>query len=98
MRQGPTTMPPSAVKGAGTTFSDADGVRMVVGTPIHPIGPDGGTRLIDAGLVTFGNELDVRAHTRVWLWRTSRRTTAPPEALPRRRGQLAIGGAVPGRS
>jgi hypothetical protein len=47
-------------KGAGSAFIDANGVRTVVGTPIHLIGPDGGTRLIDAGLVTFGNELDVR--------------------------------------
>lgn len=47
-------------KGAGTSFIDANGVRTVVGTPIHLIGPDGGTRLLDAGLVTFGNELDVR--------------------------------------
>jgi hypothetical protein len=47
-------------KGAGTTFIDADGIRTVIGTPIHLIGPEGGTRLIDAGLVTFGTELDVR--------------------------------------
>ena len=47
-------------KGAGTTFINADGVRRVTGTPIHLIGPRGGTRLIDAGQVTFGNELDVR--------------------------------------
>jgi hypothetical protein len=47
-------------KGAGTTFIDANGVRTVVGTPIHLIGPNGGTRLIDAGLVTFGDELEVR--------------------------------------
>ena len=47
-------------KGAGTTFIDANGVRTVIGTPIHLIGPNGGTRLIDAGLVTFGNELVVR--------------------------------------
>jgi hypothetical protein len=47
-------------KGAGTTFIDADGVRTVAGTPIHLIGPRGGTRLIDAGLATFGDELDVR--------------------------------------
>ena len=46
-------------KGAGTSFSDANGVRTVVGTPIHLIGPRG-TRLIDAGLVTFADELDVR--------------------------------------
>ena len=47
-------------KGAGTTFIDANGVRTVAGTPIHLIGPRGGTRLIDAGRVTFGNEIDVR--------------------------------------
>ena len=47
-------------KGAGASFIDANGVRTVVGTPIHLIGPDGGTRLLDAGLVTFGNELDIR--------------------------------------
>jgi hypothetical protein len=47
-------------KGAGTTFITPDGVPTVTGTPIHLIGPDGGTRLIDAGRVTFGTELDVR--------------------------------------
>ena len=47
-------------KAGATTHIDADGVRTVTGTPIHLIGPDGGTRLIDAGRVTFGNELDVR--------------------------------------
>jgi hypothetical protein len=41
-------------KGAGTTFIDANGARTVIDTPIHLIGPDGGTRLIDAGVVTFG--------------------------------------------
>jgi hypothetical protein len=47
-------------KGAGTTFITPDGTRTVTGTPIHLIGPDGGTRLLDAGQVTFGTELDVR--------------------------------------
>jgi hypothetical protein len=42
------------------TFVDTNGVRTVVGTPIHLLGPNSGTRLIDAGLVTFGSELDVR--------------------------------------
>ena len=47
-------------KGDGTSFIDAHGIQTVTGTPIHLIGPDGGTRLIDAGRVTFANELDVR--------------------------------------
>ena len=29
--------------GAGTSFIDANGVQTVVGTPIHLIGPNGGT-------------------------------------------------------
>jgi hypothetical protein len=42
------------------TFVDTNGVRTVVGTPIHLLGPNSGIRLIDAGLVTLGSELDVR--------------------------------------
>jgi hypothetical protein len=47
-------------RGAGTTFVAPDGTRTVVGKPIQLIGPHGGVRLLDAGLVTFGNELLVR--------------------------------------
>lgn len=46
-------------KGAGTTHRDADGVETVTGTPIHLIGAHG-TVLLDAGRVTFADELDVR--------------------------------------
>ena len=46
-------------KGAGTSFYTADGIQTVKGTPIHLIS-DRGTILIDAGQVTFGDELDVR--------------------------------------
>lgn len=47
-------------RGAGTSFITADGTRTVVGKPIQLISPDGGVRLLDAGLVTFGDELLVR--------------------------------------
>ena len=50
-------------KGAGTAFTAPDGSRRVVGTPIHLIGPNGGTRLLDAGQVWFdvnGDVADVR--------------------------------------
>jgi hypothetical protein len=47
-------------QGAATTFVTADGTRTVVGKPIQLFGPDGGVRLLDAGLVTFGEELLVR--------------------------------------
>lgn len=40
-------------KGAATSFFAADGSRTTVGTPIHLIGPTGGTTLIDAGRVLF---------------------------------------------
>jgi hypothetical protein len=46
-------------KGAGTTFFSPTGVRRVTGTPIHLIGPTGGTRLLDAGQVTFADELQI---------------------------------------
>jgi hypothetical protein len=46
-------------KGSGTSFYDAAGVQTVAGTPIHLIGSRG-TVLIDAGLVTFADELNVR--------------------------------------
>jgi hypothetical protein len=46
-------------KGAGTSRYDADGTQTVTGTPIHLIS-DHGTVLIDAGRVTFADELDVR--------------------------------------
>jgi hypothetical protein len=47
-------------RGAATTFVTADGTRTVVGKPIQLFGPDGGVLLLDAGLVTFGEELLVR--------------------------------------
>jgi hypothetical protein len=46
-------------KGSGTSFYDAAGVQTVIGTPIHLIGTHG-TVLLDAGLVTFADELDIR--------------------------------------
>lgn len=46
-------------RGAGTSFIAPDGTRTVVGKPIQLIGPDGGIRLLDAGLITFGDELVV---------------------------------------
>jgi hypothetical protein len=47
-------------QGAATTFVTPDGTRTVVGKPIQLFGPDGGVRLLDAGLVTFGEEFLVR--------------------------------------
>ena len=46
-------------KGAGTSHWTPDGVQTVTGTPIHLIS-DQGTVLLDAGRVTFADELDVR--------------------------------------
>lgn len=46
-------------KGAGTSHWTADGIQTVTGTPIHLIS-DQGTVLLDAGRVTFADELDVR--------------------------------------
>ena len=46
-------------KGAGMSFTAPDGSRRVVGMPIHLIGPDGGTRLLDAGQVWFDVNGDV---------------------------------------
>lgn len=47
-------------KGAGTSFYAPDGTQTVVGKPIQLFSPDGGVRLLDAGLVTFADELIVR--------------------------------------
>jgi hypothetical protein len=50
-------------KGAATAFYAADGSWRVVGKPIQLIGPDGGTRLLDAGWISFdadGNVSTVR--------------------------------------
>jgi hypothetical protein len=47
-------------QGAATTFVTPDGTRTVIGKPIQLFGPDGGVRLLDAGLVTFGEGLLVR--------------------------------------
>jgi hypothetical protein len=46
-------------KGAGTSHWTADGIQTVTGTPIHLISRRG-TVLLDAGQVTFADELDVR--------------------------------------
>ena len=46
-------------KGAGTSHYAADGTQTVTGTPIHLIS-DHGTVLIDAGRITFADELDIR--------------------------------------
>jgi hypothetical protein len=46
-------------KGAGTSHWTPDGIQTVTGTPIHLIS-DHGTVLLDAGRVTFADELDVR--------------------------------------
>ncbi len=47
-------------RAAGTTFIAPDGTRRVVGKPLQLIGPDGGVRILDAGLVEFGEEVIVR--------------------------------------
>lgn len=46
-------------KGAGTSHWTPDGIQTVTGTPIHLIS-DHGTVLLDAGRITFADELDVR--------------------------------------
>jgi len=46
-------------KGAGTSFFAPDGSKTTVGKPIHLIGPDGGTTLLDAGRAVFNAEGDV---------------------------------------
>jgi hypothetical protein len=40
-------------KGAATAFYAADGSWRVVGKPIHLLGADGGTQLLDAGWISF---------------------------------------------
>jgi len=48
-------------KGAGTSFYDVHGTQTVKGTPIHLVSQTGGgTILLDAGQVTFADELEVR--------------------------------------
>lgn len=44
-------------RGAATAFVAPDGTRTVIGKPLQLLGPDGGVRLLDAGLVEFGDEL-----------------------------------------
>ena len=46
-------------KGAATAFYDADGSWRVVGKPIQLIAPDGGTRLLDAGWISFDADGEV---------------------------------------
>ncbi len=46
-------------KGAGATFVSPDGVRTVVDKPIQLIRRGGGVILLDAGRITFGNELEI---------------------------------------
>ncbi|HET8599424.1 MAG TPA: hypothetical protein VFL99_03795 [Segeticoccus sp.] len=47
-------------KGAGSSFTAPDGTRTVVGKPIQLMGAHGKVRLLDAGLVSFADELVVR--------------------------------------
>jgi hypothetical protein len=48
-------------KGAGMGFFTADGVQTVVGKPLQLISQQGGgVTVLDAGRVTFGDEIDVR--------------------------------------
>jgi hypothetical protein len=48
-------------KGSGMGFFTPEGVQTVLGRPLHLISQQGGgTVLLDAGRVTFGDELDVR--------------------------------------
>jgi hypothetical protein len=47
-------------KAGGTTFIAPDGTRTVVGTPIHLIARNGGTTILDAGLIVLGDEITVR--------------------------------------
>lgn len=44
-------------RGAATAFVAPDGTRTVIGKPLQLFGTDGGVRLLDAGLVEFGDEL-----------------------------------------
>ena len=54
-------------KGAATSFNAPDGSRVVVGTPLHLLDPEGGTLTLDAGRIAFdpaGDPLEVRGpHT-----------------------------------
>jgi hypothetical protein len=46
-------------KDAGTSFTTPDGERTVAGKPLQLIGPDGGVRLLGAGLTVFGEDVVV---------------------------------------
>ena len=61
---------------------DPNGVRTVVGTPIHLIEPNGGTQTIDAGRVTFGAELDVQALHLSLFAPSLALATAPTRSFP----------------
>ncbi|HTE67130.1 MAG TPA: hypothetical protein VK736_12875 [Candidatus Binatia bacterium] len=52
-------------KGAGSSHTAPDGTRTVVGKPTQLFDPDGGIRLLDAGLAIFdefGDVLKIRGH------------------------------------
>lgn len=40
-------------KGAGISFTAADGSRLVIGKPLQLFEPDGGVRILDAGIAAF---------------------------------------------
>lgn len=53
-------------KGAGSSLTAPDGTRTVVGKPTQLFDPDGGIRLLDAGLAVldpFGNVLVLHGHS-----------------------------------
>jgi hypothetical protein len=53
-------------KGAGSSLTAPDGTRTVVGKPTQLFDPDGGIRLLDAGLAMFdefGDILTIRGHS-----------------------------------
>ena len=43
-------------KGAGSSFTAADGTRVVTGKPLQLFDPDGGVLLLGAGLTIFGEQ------------------------------------------
>jgi hypothetical protein len=63
-------------RGAATAFVAPDGTRTVIGQSIQLFGPDGGIRLLEAGLVEFGDELVVHG-------RHDELTLTPMSILPR---------------
>jgi hypothetical protein len=57
-------------RGAGTSFHSPDGTVRVVGMPLQLFEPGGGIRLLDAGSVTFGDDVIVHGHHPVRVWET----------------------------